>query len=168
MDGVVADFNEAAREYLNKTRQDREQAEIDGRWIESEWSRIREIPHFYRNLPKTPIADDIINLARQFRDELGWNLYMLTAVPRKNDMPECFHDKIKWMADYYPEIEVRFGPYSHDKCNHCEPGDILVDDRTSNCFEWREVGGVAVQVLSKDYNQALRELAELLAQARTS
>jgi len=160
MDGVVADFDAAARDALEA----RKDAVIDGRWIESEWARIREIPHFYRHLPKTAIADSIMALARQFRDQCGYNLYMLTAIPRKNDMPDCFHDKILWMRDYYPEIEVRFGPYSHDKCNHCRPGDILVDDRTSNCFEWREQGGVAVQVLGSRPHEAVLELQALLDQ----
>jgi hypothetical protein len=41
----------------------------------------------------------------------------------------------------FERIPVLFGPYSFDKYKHCTPGDILIDDRTSNCEEWRAAGG---------------------------
>jgi hypothetical protein len=37
-----------------------------------------------------------------------------------------------------------FGPYSKDKHTHCVPGDILIDDRTSNIHEWNNVGGIGL------------------------
>jgi len=162
MDGVVADFNRAAREYLNKRYADQARAEQQGRWPEHEWGKIRELPHFYRDLPKTHFADRIIELARGFRDKKGWQLYMLTAIPKNNDMPHCFHDKIDWMQEYYPDVRVHFGPYSHDKQHHCRPGDILVDDRESNTNEWRAAGGIAVRVLASEPERALAELEALL------
>jgi hypothetical protein len=85
---------------------------------------------------------------------------MLTAIPHKNDMHDTFHDKVDWMAERWPEVRVHFGPYSQDKQHHCEPGDILVDDRTSNCQEWAARGGIAVQV-TKDYGWALHQLQQV-------
>ena len=43
-----------------------------------------------------------------------------------------------------------FGPYSKDKHQHCEPGDILIDDRSSNIEEWRAVGGIAIHHVDFD------------------
>jgi len=156
MDGVVADFDTRAREIIKKEKTHPQQE----RWDNASWSKLKSHPNFYRNLPKMPQADAMIDLARRFRDELNWKLYILTAIPRNNDMPDVFHDKILWIHDYYPDIRVRFGPYSDDKHVHCDQGDILVDDRTSNCEEWTRAKGIAVKV-SKDYNQALQTLTDL-------
>jgi 5'(3')-deoxyribonucleotidase len=158
MDGVVADFDSMARQLLKRNTED---ASSNERWPEEEWRRLRDHEHLYRDLPKTAYADRIMDVARAFRDNLGWRLCMLTAIPRNNDMPHCFHDKILWMAERYPEVTVFFGPYSHDKQHHCRPGDILVDDRTSNIEEWQARGGVAVKVSTRDAEPALALLTSL-------
>jgi 5'(3')-deoxyribonucleotidase len=162
MDGVVADFNVTAMHYLNANTTDLEQTNVRGRWPTSEWEKLKTIPNFYRILPKTPFADQIIALARRFRDELGWNLYMLTAIPKDNDMPDCFYDKFLWMQEYYSDIPVRFGPYSYDKQKHAKPGDILVDDRVSNCKEWTDAGGDSYLISHQNYETILETLTNKL------
>lgn len=162
MDGVLADFNTAARNHIRATEQERLQAEQNGRWPQEKWARLREQTHFYRHLPKMPQADELVQLARRFRDELGWELKILTAIPHNNDMHEVFQDKFEWIQDYYPDIKMHFGPYSEDKQKHANPGDILVDDRTSNCEQWSSVQGLAVQVLSQNYQGALDQLRAIL------
>jgi 5'(3')-deoxyribonucleotidase len=157
LDGVLADFGLAARTLLFKTQ---DELDINGRWPDKEWVSIRDQQHFYRNLPLMPRARELVTLARGFRDTLGWDLYILTAIPHKNDMPHVFHDKIDWVNDYFSDIRVHFGPYSEDKQHHCQPGDILVDDRVSNCEEWRARGGIAVKVGS-NYGLALDKLAQI-------
>ena len=154
MDGVVADWETAAEQHIQK------QKDINSLWPNEEWEKIRSQHHFYRHLPEMPRAQEMMALARRFRDELGWRLCMLTAIPHKNDMHDTFHDKVDWMAERWPEVRVHFGPYSQDKQHHCQPGDILVDDRTSNCKEWAARGGIAVQV-TKDYEWALHQLQQV-------
>lgn len=165
LDGVLADFNAHARAVLRRPPQIED---INGRWPDEDWNRIRDCTNFYRHIPLMPRANEMVALARGFRDTLGWELYMLTAIPNKNDMFMVFQDKIDWVNDYFPDIRVQFGPYSEDKHQHCSPGDILVDDRTSNCDEWRTAGGIAVKVNSGDYAQALHRLAELYIELSTS
>lgn len=155
MDGVVADWDAAARAAIGDRVKD-----LNNRWPDEDWQLIKKIEHFYRDLPKMPKADELMYIAQAFRDNLKWDLKMLTAIPRENDMPNAFHDKIKWMDKYYPGIDVCFGPYSHDKKLHCRPGDILVDDRLSNIQEWESVGGTAIRVTA-DYDQAIAELESL-------
>ena len=47
---------------------------------------------------------------------------------------------------HFPHIPVFLGPYSHEKYMHVRnPGDILIDDRRSNCDEWERAGGQAHQ-----------------------
>ena len=52
-----------------------------------------------------------------------------------------------------------FGPYSKDKWQHCNAGDILIDDRQSNIDEWRAAGGIAIHHVS--LNSTLYELSQL-------
>jgi hypothetical protein len=58
-------------------------------------------------------------------------------------MPFAAWDKVLWAIERFERIPVLFGPFSHDKWRHCTPGDILIDDRTSNCSEWRSAGGLS-------------------------
>lgn len=163
MDGVLADFNALARQTLRATTQDERDAAARGRWPQEEWNKLKTVPNFYRILPKTDIADELVNLARQFRDELGWNIRVLTAIPKNNDMPDAFQDKMEWMQEYYPDIRVHFGPYSKDKQHHARDGDYLVDDRVDNCREWTVAGGRAVKVNDSDRPAALAELRAIYA-----
>ena len=105
-------------------------------------------------------ADEMVNIARKFRDELGYELIFLTAVPHYNDIHWAFYDKVLWALDNYPDIPVHFGPFAADKQRHCQPGDILVDDRQDNCQHWAAAGGIPVNV-PREYEPALVELEAL-------
>lgn len=139
MDGVLADFDTYARQVLGHPTNG------NTRWSDEEWKKLGENPRLYRDLDKTAEADDLVAFCRNWTDRRGWDLKVLTAVPKGNDMPWAFYDKVVWMQRRYPNIPVMFGPYSQDKQHHAQPGDILIDDRTSNCEEWRRAGGVAIQ-----------------------
>ena len=69
--------------------------------------------------------------------------YFLTAIPHDYSVPYATQDKVWWANDHFPGIPVFIGPFSHDKWRRCKPGDILIDDRVSNCEEWRREGGLA-------------------------
>ena len=157
MDGVVADFDSHAKTLMQLTPEEMSQALVNGRYPDDKWRRILDYPRFFRDLPPMPRAHELVALARRYESELGYNLRMLTAIPKDNDFPDVFQDKIDWMNEYFPGIRVNFGPYSQDKQHHCRPGDILVDDRLSNIQEWRARGGTAIHV-TRDYQRALDEL----------
>jgi 5'(3')-deoxyribonucleotidase len=138
MDGVVADFNEYAGTILNK------QNIVDDRWPDDEWNILKENPRLYRNLKKTKEADTIVAFCKTYCKEKQYQLLFLTAVPKANDISWAFYDKVLWIQEYYPDIPVMFGPYSKDKHTHCTPGDILIDDRSSNINEWIDAGGIGL------------------------
>jgi 5'(3')-deoxyribonucleotidase len=161
MDGVVADFDTHARTLMNLTEEEMTQALINSRYPDDKWRMILNYPNFFRALPLMPRARELMCLAHRFETELGYNLRMLTAIPKDNDFPEVFQDKMDWMREHFPGVRVHFGPYSEDKQHHCKPMDILVDDRPSNMTEWRNKGGVGIHV-THDYQKALDELNHLL------
>ncbi len=152
MDGVVADFDGYAYERFGL-------APSGGVYPDEVWDLLAANHRLYRDLPKTPYADLLVQTCRILTMRHDWDLLFLTAIPKDNDMPWAFYDKMKWVDAYYPDIPVHFGPYSKDKHVHCRPGDILVDDRTSNCEEWQAAGGIAIQ--HRDIDQTLERLRDL-------
>ncbi len=161
MDGVCADWDRGVRElgYVTRARAGSTYT-VDG----DTWVRLcQQHPNLYRSLPLMAGVDKLVDLARQYRDILGWDLYFLTAIPSKNDVPDAFSDKVYWARDHFPDIGVRFGPYAVDKQHHCRAGDILVDDRTSNCEQWLARGGLAFRVHSNTLESVLDLIQEDLA-----
>lgn len=141
MDGVVADWTSGMCEIIGRRVTD-----PNGRLNDQEWQMVLDNPRVFRTLPKMPDADILVDMARRYRDLLDWNLMFLTAIPHDNDMHWAFYDKVEWAREFYPDIPVHFGPYSRDKHLHCQPGDILVDDRPDNCSNWTNSGGTAFMV----------------------
>lgn len=154
MDGVVADWESAAAEFLGRPMRDPDTLTHYRNTVE-EWARIKTQTRFYRDLPLMPRVDELVHLARQYRDTLGWHLLFLTAVPAKDDIHWAFYDKVLWAQQHFPDIPVHFGPHSYEKQNHCTPGDILVDDRPDNCEQWRAAGGLAFKVNKNDLGTVL-------------
>ena len=155
MDGVVADWCEGAAIIVGYHMPD-----PNAYYPQEDWVKIRDHERMFLNLPLMSHAEQMVALARRFRDELDYKLMFLTAVPHYNDVHWAFHDKMMWAQNHFSDIPVHFGPYSGDKQNHCIAGDVLVDDRPDNCDQWRAAGGVAIQVTS-NYELALKEVQEL-------
>jgi 5'(3')-deoxyribonucleotidase len=162
MDGVVADWIGGVEQIIGYRMQDPKQ-----HYPDQDWQKIIQSDRLFRNLPKMPLADQFVNLARQFRDELDYNLVFLTAVPNYNDVPWAFWDKVLWVQERYPDIPVHFGPYSNDKQKQSKPGNILVDDRPDNCTQWETKGGTAVNVPVGNEIQGLQELQQLFDRKRS-
>lgn len=140
MDGVVADFDEFARRILELP--DSEAAA--GIYPDDKWQKLAVHQRMYRDLKKTPYADELVQQCVRFCLVKNYNYAFLSAVPKANDVKWSFLDKVEWVQRYYPGIPVFFGPYSKDKHQHCQPGDILIDDRRSNIEEWTAAGGIAI------------------------
>ena len=157
MDGVVADWVKGAAEIVGYDLTDPNQ-----HYPDHDWQKIRNCERMFLNLPKMHGADELVTVARKFRDELDWQLMFLTAVPHYNDIHWAFWDKIIWAQSRYSDIPVHFGPYAEDKQKHCRAGDILVDDRPDNCERWRDAGGRAIQVMPQAVLTAAVELEQLL------
>lgn len=140
MDDVVADWVSLAQQIVGR------------KWEsglthlpDNEWEKIRSYDRFYRDLPLKEGADSLVGFCTYLSIKHDIPLAFLTALPHDDDMPYAAYDKVIWVQKYFPNLTVFFGPYSADKWKHCKPGDILIDDRISNCQQWREVGGLAHQ-----------------------
>ena len=161
MDGVVADWD-AGVEALIGQRRKLPEDDPDPTWGYEHWDRIRSHIRMYRDLPLVANCEQLVDAARQLRDTGQWDLVFLTAVPRKNDVHWAFWDKFTWCQRHFPDIPVHFGPFSDTKWQHCQPGDILIDDRRSNIDKWNEVGGKGFYVRSGEIMPAVDFLKGLL------
>lgn len=156
MDGVVADWQAGAAKIVGY-----ELAGPTDRYPDSDWQKIRLDQRIFRDLPLMQDAEFLVNTARQLRDQRGYQLLFLTAIPHYNDVHWAFWDKVCWAQQHFPDIAVHFGPYSEDKHRHCVAGDILVDDRPDNCQHWQAAGGTAILVLPNRVYAAAEQLAKL-------
>jgi 5'(3')-deoxyribonucleotidase len=137
MDGVVANFDEYAARTLGVPPS-------GGIYPDEIWHKLASNARLYRDLIKTPYADELVRRCIKFCLERDYDYAFLTAVPKGNDVKWAFYDKVEWAQKYFPGIPVMFGPFSKNKHQHCRPGDILIDDRLSNIEEWRSAGGIAI------------------------
>jgi len=146
MDGVVADFNGFIGSVLGRSV----------RWTDrsitpEEWGVVASIDNVYYQLPLLKDATTLVGYCSQFKDE--YRVEFLTALPSKKLMPEVSDDKRKWVDKYFPGYKVNFGPYSTDKWKWCKPGDILIDDRSSNIIDWHEKGnGIGIYYKEEIHN----------------
>ena len=152
MDGVVADFDEYAARTLGVPPS-------SGIYPSEVWYKLASNARLYRDLKKTDYADQLVDECKDLALTKGYDLYFLTAVPKGNDVPWAFYDKVQWAQLHFPDIAVMFGPFSKDKHVHCRHGDILIDDRVSNIEEWRAAGGIAMHHTNID--ATLYELSKL-------
>jgi len=141
MDDVVADWRSAAEDFLQLKFPNGDQW---ARIPDEKWAELKRNSRFYRDLPLKAGADELVEYCRTavLKGQAS-EIRFLSALPHNNDMGWAVWDKVQWAQHYYPGIPVFIGPYSHDKWMHCQPGDILIDDRTSNCMEWEKAGGLA-------------------------
>jgi len=139
MDDVVADWHAQAQKII-KMRWNKDGERIP----QKQWDKIKDELRFYRDLPVMAGARELVDTCeRAVYDGRADTVRFLTALPHDYSMPFAAQDKVWWANDYFPGIPVTFGPFSHDKWRHCKPGDILIDDRNSNCHEWISAGGRA-------------------------
>jgi 5'(3')-deoxyribonucleotidase len=128
LDGVLADFDKYVLTHMGRTF-----SHTDGPKDSTMWDFLLKVPHFYLQLEPTPYAQRLVDLVGLYAN----NIEILTAIPRRANMPNAEQDKIDWVDKTFDEpLKVNIGPYSGDKWKHAKPGDILIDDRPDNINDW--------------------------------
>ena len=145
-DGVLADFDTAARELFG---QDSREAE-ESLGTPEFWNRIIGGGNFYRNLPLLPDAMDL------YRAVAHLNPIILTGCPQGGwSEPQ----KIAWAVHHFPGVKM-ITCLSKDKCLHImNPGDVLVDDYLRYRDLWEKAGGTFIHHVSA--KESIRQLASL-------
>lgn len=141
MDDVVADWRTAAEDFLQLKFPNGDQW---ARIPDEKWQELKRNSRFYRDLPLKEHAGHLVDYCLQAKTRgIVDDVRFLSALPHNNDMTWAVWDKVLWAQKHFPGVPVFLGPYSNDKQDHCQPGDILIDDRTDNCTNWIASGGHA-------------------------
>ena len=139
MDGVVADFNTYVGNILGR------EVGWEGRDLtDEEWGVLTQVHNLYFHLPLITESVELVSLAKEYSKKNEVRVRFLTAIPRRTTIATAEQDKRNWVEKYFPGIPMEIGPYSKHKQNWCNPLDILVDDKQSNCWEWFYKGGISV------------------------
>ena len=140
MDDVVADWTGFANEFFNTPNRPATHYLPDG-----EWARLKTQQRMYRDLKVKSGAIELVNTIKRYCQTNVAEVFFLTALPHDDSFPYAPYDKVRWCERYFPGIPMFIGPYAKDKHNFCKPGDVLIDDRLSNCEDWARAGGRAYQ-----------------------
>lgn len=132
MDGVLADFDGYYAHWFG---------DRPTRWPDPEtvdWDKVRSVPQFFSAMPMIEDAPALI----QGVVETGLPWRVLTGVP--GSINKCDNDKVEWIRDRFKPTPEVLCCRSREKCLHCEPGDVLIDDYTKYRDLWLNAGGIFI------------------------
>lgn len=144
-DGVLADFDAGAEAMLGMKPRAFQHRHGIGRM----WAKLASAPDFYGTLPLMPGARRLFDAVRPL------DPIILTGLPRGN---WAAPQKVRWAAQHFPGTRI-ITCMAVDKRNHCQAGDVLVDDSLKHRHLWEEAGGIFIHHVSVD--GTLRELARI-------
>ena len=144
-DGVLADFDLAARQLLGMTP--KQYIATHGRG--AFWSKLAKAKNFYGSLPEMPDARRLFDTVKHLEPTI------LTGLPLgKWAAPQ----KVDWAAEHFPGVPI-ITCMARDKHKHMRSGDVLVDDRENHRRSYEEAGIVFVH--HKNAEDSVRQLARI-------
>ena len=144
-DGVLADFDAAAERILGMTAGEHERRFGHGRF----WAPLRATPNFFETLDLMPDACELYDAVKPLAP------IILTGVPPGNwSQPQ----KRRWAARHFPGVPV-ITTKAALKREHCNPGDVLIDDWASRRRAWESAGGLFIH--HRSARQSIAVLQEL-------
>ena len=120
----------------------------EDRWdILNKLNELLLTPGYYKTLePNRNIVDAIKILCKKY------DIYILSCVIEKEEIPNPISEKSEWLDKYLPEINKDhriFVPDGHNKAHYIPEGirktDYLLDDYTKNLLEFKEAGGIGIK-----------------------
>ena len=144
-DGVLADFDQGARDLLGMTPK----AYIAKHGRGAFWKKLANAPNFYGRLPEMPDARVLFNAVKHLEPTI------LTGLPLGR---WAAPQKIEWAAEHFPGVPITTC-MAADKHKHMQPGDVLVDDREKHRQAYEAAGVVFVH--HQNAEDSLRQLAAI-------
>jgi len=128
------ELKDAIADTLNRQNKHKESREVANMTKGAFW---RAPPRqFWRDLKPYPTALNFI----EFLESGPFDVYVATA----HANGDCAAAKLDWIDEYLPKYWDRV-LIGHPKHLMANPNSILIDDRTKNCEDFEEAGGIAVQ-----------------------
>ena len=115
MDGVVADFDEYSARTLGVPPS-------AGIYPDEIWYKLASNARLYRDLIPTTYANQLVYQCEQFCNKKHYDLKFLSAVPKGNDVPWAFYDKVYWARHHFEPVFCAMGNTSVHGPRPCEGG----------------------------------------------
>jgi hypothetical protein len=151
-DGVLADFDRAARELLGASSK----AFIARHGRGTFWKRLANAKNFYGSLPEMPDARRLFDAVEHLKPTI------LTGLPVGS---WAAPQKVEWAAEHFPGVPI-ITCMARDKHKHMHPGDVLVDDREKHRPAYEEAGVVCIH--HKSAEDSLRQLARIFPSVKVA
>jgi hypothetical protein len=145
MDGVLADFDKRAYDIFGMRPADFEH-KFGSKTF---WSILQGTPDFYNSFDLMLDADFLLDAVAHLQP------VVLTGIPMGDWAPPQKRAWIKRKARDLPVITCR----SRDKSLYCQPGDIIVDDRSEYAHLWENKMGIWVHHTSA--YDSIRQLKDI-------
>jgi 5'(3')-deoxyribonucleotidase len=144
-DGVLADFDRAARDLLGASPKEFIARHGRGTF----WKRLAKAKNFYGSLPEMPDARLLLDAVAHLKPTI------LTGLPIG---AWAAPQKVEWAAEHFPGVPI-ITCMARDKHKHMHPGDVLVDDREKHRAEYEAAGVVFIH--HRNAEESLRQLAKI-------
>jgi hypothetical protein len=118
------------------------------------WDWIRAHGNFYREIPPYDYLQYFWGQLLHFHSDP----IILTGIPYS--IPHVEEQKRQWVDTYLGSNVGMIACRSVDKKNYCNPGDILIDDRTKYRHLWLEKGGI--YILHTNHHQTIADLSAIV------
>ena len=151
-DGVLADFDLAARRLLGASPKDYIAEHGRGAF----WKRLAKAKDFYGSLPEMPDAQLLFSAVKHLEPTI------LTGLPLGN---WAAPQKVRWAAEHFSGVPI-ITCMARDKHKHMHPGDVLVDDREKHRAAYEAAGVVFIH--HRNAEDSLRQLAEIFPSVKAA
>lgn len=137
MDGTLFDYEGRLRRELQKMTSPNEECPLtssiwdeDKPWIKARIDIIKDVPGFWKNLPRFEFGWDIYRIAK----EIGFDIHILTKGP--SNRPQAWAEKVQCIRHHFTPEEDIVIHLTEDKGVHY--GKVLVDDYPVYIEKWLE------------------------------
>lgn len=134
MDGTLADFDGSMRQHLKEIQSPAEATIVDIAYSENHpfmsarRNMIKNLPGFWRNLPKVQLGFDVLDICR----DLGFENHILTKGPGK--IGAAWAEKFDWCREHVPDLSI-----SMSQKKSLMYGKVLNDDWPPYFLPWLDV-----------------------------
>ena len=160
MDGVLCDFNKAYKQRFNVEPKSFDKVPKKEKELhQRNWMEFIEEEGF-ANLPSLKGSYDILRTCDAYNDI---EKKILTSSGNEEAFEEISRQKKSWLWDHCIDYECIVVPGKRFKKDYAKKTALLIDDTLTNCQNFRDNGGVAIQHKG-NYEDVIHQLQQIITE----
>ena len=159
MDGVLCDFYKAYKQRFNvsQTSLVAKVPKKEKELYKKNWMEFIEEEGF-ATLPSLNGWADIVRMCDTYKDV---EKKILTSSGNEEALEEISRQKKSWLWDHCIDYECIVVPGKRFKKDYAKRTTLLIDDTLTNCENFRDNGGIAIQHCG-DYYDVIHQLQQIM------